>query len=570
MSKIFSPIVVALMLAGCVRDWTVREQLDAAAQAQDVDADAARPEGDDGAARPEGEDDAGQDAVTERGEPPAEEAGAPEPPAGCMAPAPLCRAGDSVGCTTSCGSSGTGECSETCGAPPPSACEPPAESCNARDDDCDGLADEGRFWTQQPPMFTPITQSGFGPQASPVRAMLELAPRTGGGAWLFYTARHGAIEFARLDAAGRPQASSTLDGTGQVSEFVSDEEGGLIALASAEGAAGAAASRLRVRLLRGTDLASVAEFEPIAESGMAYRLFSIARLDVASGAPAGRHVLVVYGEIPGNGTASPYTMKMRVFTLDEAQDARSVGLPVDIGSVGVPGGGVPFVAAKVRHIPCRDEWLLSAQFSLSSGGVADRLQRVSLDAVPIGPDRIEVIPAFANLAGASRSEAGCSEGTASQLALVFAQPGTGHAALKVWQANPRTGALAGVESGGEIDLGVVLNNARAVRWGGRWFVFGFTFTPEKPGWDAPTLVEVSDGSVTRLPLFAPGGSDPGLTNALSFFLRVDNALAVVHAGERLVAAVGAGILRDDQTALPSADPVNKPVVAASYAFGCPL
>src|SRR5262249_47340005 len=51
-----------------------------------------------------------------------------------------CAAGSAVACTTSCGSMGTAPCSPTC---TPGACSPPAETCDGRDDDCDGMVDEG-------------------------------------------------------------------------------------------------------------------------------------------------------------------------------------------------------------------------------------------------------------------------------------------------------------------------------------------------------------------------------------------------------------------------------------------
>jgi hypothetical protein len=50
-----------------------------------------------------------------------------------------CCAGTSAACTTSCGSSGTRSCSTACTWNP---CIPPSETCNGRDDDCDGLTDE--------------------------------------------------------------------------------------------------------------------------------------------------------------------------------------------------------------------------------------------------------------------------------------------------------------------------------------------------------------------------------------------------------------------------------------------
>jgi MYXO-CTERM domain-containing protein len=43
-------------------------------------------------------------------------------------------------CTTSCGSTGERTCSSSCAW---GACQPPAETCNAKDDDCDGTADNG-------------------------------------------------------------------------------------------------------------------------------------------------------------------------------------------------------------------------------------------------------------------------------------------------------------------------------------------------------------------------------------------------------------------------------------------
>ncbi|MCC7536924.1 MAG: PD40 domain-containing protein [Deltaproteobacteria bacterium] len=51
-----------------------------------------------------------------------------------------CVAGMTSTCMTSCGSTGTTTCSPSCTA---GACTPPMESCNGRDDDCDGTCDNG-------------------------------------------------------------------------------------------------------------------------------------------------------------------------------------------------------------------------------------------------------------------------------------------------------------------------------------------------------------------------------------------------------------------------------------------
>jgi hypothetical protein len=51
-----------------------------------------------------------------------------------------CVQGTTGGCTTSCGSAGTRTCSSACAW---GGCTAPAETCNGADDDCDGSVDEG-------------------------------------------------------------------------------------------------------------------------------------------------------------------------------------------------------------------------------------------------------------------------------------------------------------------------------------------------------------------------------------------------------------------------------------------
>jgi cysteine-rich repeat protein len=54
-----------------------------------------------------------------------------------------CRRGTETSCVTTCGSTGTGACTDACSLPPAAACAPPAEVCNGRDDDCDTVPDDG-------------------------------------------------------------------------------------------------------------------------------------------------------------------------------------------------------------------------------------------------------------------------------------------------------------------------------------------------------------------------------------------------------------------------------------------
>ncbi len=51
-----------------------------------------------------------------------------------------CARGATASCTTACGTTGTSTCTDACAR---GACAPPAEACNGRDDDCDGTVDEG-------------------------------------------------------------------------------------------------------------------------------------------------------------------------------------------------------------------------------------------------------------------------------------------------------------------------------------------------------------------------------------------------------------------------------------------
>ncbi len=54
-----------------------------------------------------------------------------------------CQVGESVTCTTSCGSAGTGACTMACEVPNGPGCTPPVEACNGLDDDCDTACDNG-------------------------------------------------------------------------------------------------------------------------------------------------------------------------------------------------------------------------------------------------------------------------------------------------------------------------------------------------------------------------------------------------------------------------------------------
>jgi len=66
-----------------------------------------------------------------------------EPDADLCGTAGACTPGEDLSCTTSCGTAGTGTCSDRCVPPTGDDCAPPEETCNGLDDDCDGVADNG-------------------------------------------------------------------------------------------------------------------------------------------------------------------------------------------------------------------------------------------------------------------------------------------------------------------------------------------------------------------------------------------------------------------------------------------
>ncbi|MDQ3033612.1 MAG: hypothetical protein M3Y87_14430 [Myxococcota bacterium] len=100
-----------------------------------------------------------------------------------------CIQGTATECTTTCGTTGTATCASDCTIPP--TCTPPTETCNATDDDCDGLVDEGVLAFGDAVDWTALGSSAF-----------DLEEYDGG----FVVTRIGAtgVEAQLLDARGQP------------------------------------------------------------------------------------------------------------------------------------------------------------------------------------------------------------------------------------------------------------------------------------------------------------------------------------------------------------------------------
>jgi hypothetical protein len=71
-----------------------------------------------------------------------------------------CILGAAVACTTTCGTAGTGTCTDDCQIPPPGACQVPDEACNGIDDDCDDEIDEEVFGITAGPVDVTTDEHG--------------------------------------------------------------------------------------------------------------------------------------------------------------------------------------------------------------------------------------------------------------------------------------------------------------------------------------------------------------------------------------------------------------------------
>ncbi|NNE18147.1 MAG: hypothetical protein HKN10_06695 [Myxococcales bacterium] len=133
-----------------------------------------------------------------------------------------CALGETVECTTECGSVGSASCTPECRVGP--ECVPPIEACNAVDDDCDGVTDEGLL-TASVMGTVDMHQDGM----TETSARLVLAQN---GLFLFYFGRHrisGTLDYnvrlyvVKIGDDGRAVGTPTLirespagEGTGPI------------------------------------------------------------------------------------------------------------------------------------------------------------------------------------------------------------------------------------------------------------------------------------------------------------------------------------------------------------------
>ncbi|GAB4213556.1 MAG: hypothetical protein OHK0013_37520 [Sandaracinaceae bacterium] len=114
-----------------------------------------------------------------------------------------CAQGSTLSCMTSCGTMGTTTCSSSC--TPSATCTPPVETCNDRDDDCDGWIDEG------------VRTFGASVTAGPAGRRIEVLPYSGGFVAVYQS--EGGIRAQRFDGGGAPVGSEAWVSTASMSDF---------------------------------------------------------------------------------------------------------------------------------------------------------------------------------------------------------------------------------------------------------------------------------------------------------------------------------------------------------------
>ncbi|MDH5676548.1 MAG: putative metal-binding motif-containing protein [Myxococcales bacterium] len=114
-----------------------------------------------------------------------------------------CVQGTEVECTTSCGTTGSGACTDACNVPEGSDCTPPDEVCNGIDDDCDGKADLDLLTTSARVQQALTGTEFFGPRA---------VPNADGTFTVLYLRNGGSNDFSllaqKVTAAGEKSGSA--------------------------------------------------------------------------------------------------------------------------------------------------------------------------------------------------------------------------------------------------------------------------------------------------------------------------------------------------------------------------
>lgn len=470
----------------------------------------------------------------------------------CTLPSPACAAGALQACTTSCGTQGTGRCSPTCRAPTATECMGPTETCNLRDDDCDGVVDPNfvERWNKGFHVWTAASDEFF--------PNMKLLPRGPDGLQMFWRT-DGTSDVMRQELDKRGSIASNkqrFQDTAKFFTWTAGSDGQRLAFAGATSSTPTKDSELFLRLYAasGSFIAEVNDFK------LKCLIFAYPReLVLSPGAGGATHIALTAhlqtGAEKSDGTCDMAKTTKHVATFFRTASSDGVltaPVQVDFGAL--------IQDPRIVRVPCADEWLIAEvnrntqmfrRFSFDGRAIAanDDLMR--------GGDLwdLEAVP-----------DSACTGGTSMIYALA-SSPDTDKSfatQLVKLRLDRNTGAITKAEPAPDISS-TQLSEAQLLSQGGRLFLSGLDHRA------ILALVEISgDAKLRTIPLTPidlsalPGdGIDPRGFNLTEFSLTT-----LAWAGEALV--VGTGMTGQFVGAADARDPgdTDQPV-AVTYNVGCP-
>ncbi len=473
-----------------------------------------------------------------------------------------------VACTTSCGSMGVGSCSDQCAAPAPAECTPPVETCNFKDDNCDGVADEGLLARLAPDgIWTDAAAAGK------YNNLVSMAPRAGGGAWFFYMPSASPLFDAR-EVASISVAQLTREGTldkaipsgkakmTDATSFVADGNELITAVVSRTYLGGNA--KLRLQLFNASTLAFISEKSVETTTPRTTSLGAgtdIIPVDIAVHTASGHtYVAVAYLHSTTTQGNSVAALESRVAVAHMSP----TGIWDNFApSKTVATSGLLHNNMQIEAVPCRDEFMLVYASTDVSG-----VRHVALDANLTTADPVANATGVTALA---HRPSKCDEDSASpELLLVYMETGD-----KTRFRRVRVDAAGNYVNAGDISSGTGIISGDATFTGGRWLTSGYEYLGGDQATVAPWLWEVGfdgdgDERVKDLPAISAisGAVLPGqMFGSRSILLRT----AILDTGAAIVAAFPNAPWEGSGSQLDGARPpgVTAPAVAATYRLGCP-
>ncbi|MFT3926773.1 MAG: putative metal-binding motif-containing protein [Myxococcales bacterium] len=392
-----------------------------------------------------------------------------------------------VACVTSCGSQGTGTCSDSCTLPVDAACAPPTETCNWRDDDCDGVVDQDLLGRAAQSVFARSPEAGQTPSA-----LTKLARGRGDNSWLLYKVGTGsdgsAVRARAINAKGVPgsEMSQPLAQGAKTFRVASDGEYVVLLIHSRRNSAGIQLANaghslvLQVRraddlkLLASTDIAIAADEDlnpGTLDEDDCNRLWAS---DVAAfednsgklqiGVTFGHEIGHANTAAGGPGFCEVKEGGLYLINLELRNGSLSMGQVVSLYPT--PVGTVQFGPSSegaLEPVPCRSEWLL-AHAQTGEHGVLERRK--------LGGGLLEEVgtyPALPGAYGLSMGEVDCRADHSEFLLRRTHTTQPYQTELVRFEVSHASGISRAL--GDAITLTTVITDA--IQSGGRWLSVGF-------------------------------------------------------------------------------------------------